>query len=329
MRFSMQLWTQRDQESDPLWPQHLDRQLKLLEEYGFWSAIALNHYLGGLQALQPSAVLGWAAARTTTLRLGTGIVILPLLNPVYVAETWASLDVLSSGRVFLGVGLGYREEEFHSFGVNRSDRVGRLVESIEAIRALWTGEKVDYHGKHFDLDGVRLGNLPVQQSLPIWIGAAVEPSILRAAEMGDGWLIPPDCKPRRLASMLDLHHARRQELGLNPGEYPLERQLFLTEDPEREFETMVPYIAHEWSRYADRGLEWFKRRFDDLIEKAFLVCTPEECVERLRMYESMGIEHVVFRTHWGGMPLERAAETVRLFGEKVMPQFADRAPAGV
>src|ERR1700684_2916533 len=122
MKFSMQFWSQRSQELDPEWQGQLATQVELLERYGFDSVIALNHYLGGLQALQPSALLGWAAGRTTDLRLGTGILILPLLNPVYVAESWASLDVLSQGRAFLGVGLGYRQEEFDSFGVLRSDR---------------------------------------------------------------------------------------------------------------------------------------------------------------------------------------------------------------
>jgi probable F420-dependent oxidoreductase len=315
----MQLWTQRDQVRDPEWTKYLGLQLDLLEQYGFYSAIGLNHYLGGLQALQPSAMLGWAAARTSSLRLGTGILILPLLNPVYVAEAWASLDVLSGGRVFLGVGLGYREEEFASFGVDRRDRVARMVESIAAIRLLWTGEEVNYQGKHFHLNGVRLGTVPVQASLPIWIGAARDVSIRRAAALGDGWLIPPDCKPKRLAAMLSLYRECRADNGLAGGTHPLERQLFLTADPERDRREMLPYIRAEWAHYADHGLEWFESRFNDLVDKAFLFCTPAECAARILSYAEMGIDHLVFRTHWGGMPLDRAVQTVRMFGDEVRP----------
>lgn len=320
MRFSMQLWTQRVQERDPLWTDYLAEQMRLMEAYGFDSAIALNHYMGGLQALQPSAVLGWAAAQATTLRLGTGIVILPLLHPVNVAETWASLDVLSRGRIFLGAGLGYRENEFESFGIPLRHRPGRFEESIEVIRRLWTGEVVSFEGRHFHLREQRIGTLPVQARLPIWVGAAHEVSVARAARIGDGWLIPPDCKPKRLLSLLDLYIRTRDEFG-HPdlGEFPLERQLILDEDPERAMAEAVPYMRAEWAEYAERGFEWFQRRFDDLIEKAFLIGTPESVAERLKEYQAMGIDHVVFRCHWGAMPLERAVETLNLFGRRVLP----------
>jgi len=323
MKFSMFMFTQRMQKRDATyWVHHLREEVRLMEHYGLDSAIALHHYMDPQMSLQPDAMLSWIAGQTSKIRLGTGILLLPLLHPVHVAEEWATLDVLSEGRVFLGAGMAYRDKEFAAFGLDRSKRVGRFRESLEIIRRLWAGETVNFQGKHFQLDGVRLGVVPVQEKLNVWIGAGVEAAVRRSAHLGDAWMIPPDCKPRRAQGLLEVYRSERKAAGLPlDGEYPIGRDLILDEDPERAKAELLPYMREERKLYAQLGFEWFDRMFDDLTEKAFFVCTPEECVRRIREFEAMGINHMVMRANWGNMPLERSLKTLELLGTKVMPHF--------
>src|ERR1700742_2774459 len=123
------------------------------EEQGFDHLVVGQHFLGApyryLHAVPMIARLG---AETSTIRIATGILLLSLLQPVEVAEELATLDVMTDGRLTCGFGLGYRDTEFEAFGIKRAERVGRQVEALEIIEALWTGEKVTHHGRYFHLD---------------------------------------------------------------------------------------------------------------------------------------------------------------------------------
>ena len=118
---------------------------------------------------QPFQVLARLAPETGDMRLLTGIVLLPLHNPVQIAEDAATLDHICRGRFTLGVGIGYRETELEAVGATRRDRAPRLTESIELMKRLWSGEEVDHEGRYWTLHGARMGFFPVQQPHPpIW-----------------------------------------------------------------------------------------------------------------------------------------------------------------
>ena len=124
--------------------------------------------------------------------MGTNLILLPLHNPVEVAEIGAFLDVITGGRFLLGVGLGYRPEEFAIFGVPMAERVSRLVEGVEIIRRLWTEDGVTHHGRHWRLDGVTIRPRSLQRPRPpILVGAQVPAGIARAARIADGWTAVP------------------------------------------------------------------------------------------------------------------------------------------
>jgi probable F420-dependent oxidoreductase len=129
-----------------------------------------------------------AAALTTRIRLGTGILVLPHHNPILVAKTLASLDVLSGGRVIAGFAAGYAEPEFRALGV-RFDRRGAIADEwLRAIRALWTEEIPRFEGRHARFDGIRFEPKPLQRPHPpIVIGGTAAPALARAAREGDGW----------------------------------------------------------------------------------------------------------------------------------------------
>lgn len=136
----------------------------------------------------PVVALAYVAARTGTLRLGTGVIVLPLRNPLILAKELASLDVLSGGRLLIGVGVGYVEQEFRALGVPFDDRGDRTDEYLGAMRAIWTQERPAFDGRLFTFDGVQAHPRPAQRPHPpIVIGGWSEPALRRAARTGNGW----------------------------------------------------------------------------------------------------------------------------------------------
>lgn len=138
-------------------------------------------------ALDSLLALTWAAAATTTIRLATGIIILPQRNPVVLAKQLASLDVLSGGRLTFGVGVGYLEPEFRAIGANFAER-GRVTDDyLDAMEHLWYDEHPEHHGHFADFAGVDAHPRPVQQPIPVVVGGHAPPAFRRAVARGHGW----------------------------------------------------------------------------------------------------------------------------------------------
>ncbi|MEK6323154.1 MAG: LLM class F420-dependent oxidoreductase [Acidobacteriota bacterium] len=138
--------------------------------------------------LDPAVALSHVAAHTERLRLGTGVIILPLRNPVVLAKELASVDVVSKGRLIFGLGAGYLEPEFRALGAPFEDRGAVTDEAIEAIKALWTMEKPAYKGRFFSFEGIDSQPRPVQKPHPpIVVGGMSRNAARRAARYGNGW----------------------------------------------------------------------------------------------------------------------------------------------
>src|SRR5437764_6812454 len=151
-------------------------QVRLAGEVGFRTITIAQHYLASpLQMLQPIPLLGRLAGEAGDMRLATCILLLGLLHPVDVAEQIATLDVISGGRVRLGVGLGYRDEEFDAFAVERDQRVRRFTDNLDVVRRLLAGESVSASTPRYTLREAKLALLPVQSSLPVWIRGNRDP----------------------------------------------------------------------------------------------------------------------------------------------------------
>ncbi len=138
-------------------------------------------------ALDPLLALTWAAASTSTVRLATGIVIVPQRNPVVLAKQVASLDVLSGGRVTLGIGVGYLEPEFRAIGANYDERGAVTDEYLAAMTSLWYDEHPEFHGRFADFAGVDAHPRPVQQPIPIVVGGHSAPAYRRSVAGAQGW----------------------------------------------------------------------------------------------------------------------------------------------
>ncbi len=154
---------------------------------------------GGHDALDPFVAMGFAAARTTTLRLIPNIVVLPYRNPFVVAKAGATLDLLSGGRFTLAVGAGYLKREFAALGVEFDERNELFDEALAVIRAIWTTDDVTVEGRHFSARGVTAHPLPATRPHPpIWIGGNTGRARRRVVEHGDGWC--PFAAPAQLAN---------------------------------------------------------------------------------------------------------------------------------
>lgn len=152
----------------------------------------------------PLIWLTWVAAATTTLRLGTGVIILPQRNPVVLAKELATLDSLSGGRVEFGVGVGWLREEFDALGVEFAGRGRRADEMIEAMRVLWRDDAASYQGEHVSFADVALNPKPVARSMPVVVGGHSRAAARRAARLGDGFYPGPGSLAGLEQAMADL-----------------------------------------------------------------------------------------------------------------------------
>jgi alkanesulfonate monooxygenase SsuD/methylene tetrahydromethanopterin reductase-like flavin-dependent oxidoreductase (luciferase family) len=190
MKFGLLLNTQAPLEDDVghLFERLLD-QVAAARDAGFDLVLAPQHYLADYAQLQPIPLLSRIAAEAGSMRVGTGILILPLHHPVELAEHLSTLEVLSSG-VVAGVGAGYRDVEFDTFGIPKAERGGRIREGVELMNRLWTEEDVTYDGEFFSTDGVTINPRPAEKP-PVWVGANSRTAVERAARVGDAWYINP------------------------------------------------------------------------------------------------------------------------------------------
>ncbi|HKJ38907.1 MAG TPA: LLM class F420-dependent oxidoreductase [Anaerolineales bacterium] len=171
---------------------------------------------------EPFVLYSYIAAITQKIGLVTGVIILPQRQTALVAKQAATLDVLSNGRVRLGIGTGWNKVEYDALGENFHDRGKRSEEQIAVLRALWTQELVVFKGKYHDIPDAGLKPLPVQRPIPIWLGGSAPEVLKRIAKLGDGWMpnyrTAEECKPH--LDTLDKHLAAagrtRAQLGIEP-----------------------------------------------------------------------------------------------------------------
>src|SRR5712691_7439882 len=160
---------------------------------GMHSAWIGEHHFNSLGVLScPDLVLAYIAARTRHIRLAPAVTVLPLHHPIRVAEQWASLDLLSNGRVDFAAGRGYDSREYAPFNVSFADNQGIFDEGLEVVRRLWSAdERISHHGQHYSFDDVRITPKPVQKPIPTYVGSFSKPSIELAARLDCGLIVAP------------------------------------------------------------------------------------------------------------------------------------------
>lgn len=292
------------------------------------SVFAIHHYVANLQTPQVLSMTASLLGCSGNMSVGTAILLLPFIHPVHVAEEFATLDHLSNGRMILGVGAGYRTEEFDAFSLNKKERGSRLAESIEVIRKLWTGEPVHFKGKYFNLEGQSISVKPVQDGgPPIWVGAGAFPAIERAARIGDAWLAPGNPPTEGwMETALSHYNGALEESGRSGivTDRPVIVELFCAATDEEARETALPYVKDEYFTYSDYSqLSWQKSKFDYLWETQFIIGSPETVAQKVVALAAYGFNHVIFRPFWIGMPMDVSRESVRLVAQEVRPRVEE------
>jgi alkanesulfonate monooxygenase SsuD/methylene tetrahydromethanopterin reductase-like flavin-dependent oxidoreductase (luciferase family) len=304
-------------------------QVRTARDNGLHSVWVSQHYLASpFQMLQQVPLLGRMAAEAGTMHVGTNIFLLPIHNPVYVAEQVATLDVLTGGRFIFGCGLGYRPEEFDAFGVEMKSRVSRFLEVLHVARRLWTEEEVTHEGRHFRLHRAALTLKPVQRPHPpVWIAASGDPAVERAAQHGDAWLINPHASLPTLERQMALYRRTLDAAGRKfPADAPLLKEFRISATRRAALDESKPYLQPKYQAYADWGLdkpmpkeESLSVPFDDLARDRFIVGTAEECRADIdRHARVLGVNHFIFRVQWPGMPQEDAITQIERLGREVV-----------
>ena len=262
---------------------------------------------------------------------GLGLLLVNLHNPVYIAETVATLDIIANGNFIFGVGIGYRETEFDAFRVPKGTRVKRFEEYLELVHRLWTEDSVSHDSETCKLDNVRMNIRPVQTpSPPIWVGANNDKAVVRAARVGDSWFVSPHSTIATHLRQLDLYRAELDACGKPfPAELPIIKELYCAKDRATALEKAGPYLFGKYQNYASWGQdgvmpddESFDKDFDELIKDRFIIGSPEECYEQLKPYwEQLGVNHLIFRTHWAGMPVADATASINLISKELLPEL--------
>ena len=241
--------------------QGIRRFVQRAEELGFESVLAGDHVLlptGGTNQypytadgsfsrpadepfLETMTMLGYMAACTDTIKLGSTVIILPYRNPLVQAKMFASLDVLTGGRMICGVGVGWLEKEFDTLGVPYAERGPMSDEFLEIFKTLWTQAHPEFHGNYYDIEGIQFYPKPVQQPhIPIWVGGHSRPALRRVARYGDCWHTTRQT-PDFVAQNLPYLREQAERAGRDPASISvsLKRSLHFTDLDAAEEEASV------------------------------------------------------------------------------------------
>ncbi len=219
------------------------------EELGYHHLLAYDHVVGANPASRPGwrppytykdtfhepfVLFGYLAGLTKRIELVTGVIILPQRQTVLVAKQAAALDVLSGGRLRLGIGIGWNPVEYEALGENFKNRGRRSEEQVEVMRKLWTQELVTFEGEWHKITDAGLNPLPIQRPIPIWFGGGHDQTLRRVARLGDGWfpLLGPDDKCR---AMIEKIRAYTREAGRDPSSIGIEGRLAIGQRSEEEW----------------------------------------------------------------------------------------------
>jgi probable F420-dependent oxidoreductase len=312
-------------------------EVALAESLGFDSVfISEHHFVANDFFPSPLIALSFLAAKTSRVRFGPGVLLLPLYDPIHVAEDCAVLDIISGGRLILGVGQGYRPEEFTAFGANLRQRPALLREGVNLIRSLWTQPEVTFEGKHFRAKNLALRPQPMQKpGPPIWLAAKKRKAVELAAQVGDGWFADPITPFAIIRENRPYWERALQAHGKDPAaqSFAYYREFVVFQDDATAWRIGKEPLMEGWRNY----LRWGHLVNDDgvplppenqealesLVRTRFTLGGPERCLDEARMLgASLKLTDLIAKIKFPGLPHESVMESIRLFGERILPEIA-------
>jgi alkanesulfonate monooxygenase SsuD/methylene tetrahydromethanopterin reductase-like flavin-dependent oxidoreductase (luciferase family) len=315
-------------------------QVRLVRALGFDSIWAGEHHITpGFHFFPQLPMLHRLAAEAEGLWIGTNVTLLPLHNPIELAETGAFLDVITGGKFLLGVGLGYRPEEYQMYGVPMPARVSRFTEAVEIIRRLWSEERVTHSGRHWQFTDATIAPRPLQKPCPpIIVGAQVDAAIARAATIGDGWLSVPTTTLDQLDAQMSAFTSARVAAKLPPAEHFCRMlEVGCADDDETAIRRSAPFLMEKYKSYFSWGLEGLtldpnataEQQFRALASRRFAVGATASVVDMLVAQHRSGINHLTMRVSWPGMGQDEILASIELLGREVLPAVRRRTAAAV
>ena len=306
-------------------------EARLAEAVGFDSCFFGEHHQDKDGFLpSPLIVAAAVAAQTTTLRLGTSVILLPLHHPVRLAEDVITLDIVSRGRFILGVGLGYQPVDFRTFDIPIGQRVSRFEESVEIIRQCWRGERFDFSGEHFELEDITIRPRPYSEPPPpLWIGASRIPGARRAGRIADGFVAGPSTDLESTVALTDAYRRAAEAAG-RPPVICLMRDAWVAPTSAEAEQVYGPEVMDAYKYYWRNGLNEFRRyaheseiNLANLGPDRLIIGEPQQVVDEFhRWQEATGADYFLLRlrhAHSGGPPHARIMDAIRLFGAEVIP----------
>ena len=274
------------------------------QDSGFTYIVIGQHFLyGDLRWLQPVPLLARLAAEVNSdVRLATQIMIAPLYHPVMLAEELATLDVVTEGRLVAGLGLGYRAEEF------------------------------GYHGKYFTLENVRPHLKPVQEHLPIWVGAHSLPGAIRAGKYGDGYACPPETPVPEIRERFSVVAEGFAERGKPFTAQPLRRNIMVADTKDEALLEFARVAQGRYLTYLEKGLDVManadlKNEFAKAVEDHAVVGTPDQVTEQLvKLVTDLPVDPLLVRPQWPTMNVDETVAAIRRIGREIVPTITAITP---
>jgi probable F420-dependent oxidoreductase len=250
-------------------PVRVQRFLRRAEGLPFVAAWCIEQVIGTAPVLESVTTLACAAAMTKRVRLGIAVLLIAQRNPIDTAKSLSSLDVLSNGRLIVGVGLGASSRFYPAYGLSPEGRVTRFRENLEIIKRLWTEDRVTFHGRFSQLDNIPMQPKPVQKPHPpIWFGGHVEAALRRAAELGDGYI---GAGSTPMATFLE-------DIKQLPPQFPRAKRLYLA------LGDNLPRLR-----------EWFGAFYHkpEMADQVAVWGSPRQIADEIRRLQDAGVNHLL------------------------------------
>jgi alkanesulfonate monooxygenase SsuD/methylene tetrahydromethanopterin reductase-like flavin-dependent oxidoreductase (luciferase family) len=314
------------------------------EEVGLRSAWIGEHHFSTLGVLScPDLVLANVAARTRRIRLAPAVTVLPLHHPIRVAEQWATLDLLSGGRVDFAAGRGYDRREYLPFDVSFEDNQQIFEEGMEVVRRLWSADAaISHHGTHYCFDGVAITPKPVQRPIPAYVASFSQPSIELAGRLGCGLIVAPFAAAMSyggLRQVAELYHETCARHRRAPGRLMCSYFIHFADTKAEEEAARARQIRYYKEcviaafpgdpRTAPPSYRYFVGMVErlrnvqpqDLTENSVLLGSPAQITETLKKVEAAGFDEVILYFNVGLKPHPQVKDEMARFMTEVAPAF--------
>lgn len=325
-------------------------QIEYAEELGFDAVWLAEHHSTAYGSIpSPQVALAAIAQRTKTMKIGSLISVLPLGNPIRIAEDYAMVDILSNGRLQFGVGRGYQPGEFKMLGVDMEDTRGRFKEELEIIKGLWTNETFSYDGKYYQLDNVGIKPRPVQSPPPIYVASISPETFDLVADMGLNLAATPTLSTLDELK-LQLRDARKTliEKGMKPEDinFPINLQVHVSDNAEVAYERTGKYFdwyfdyvpmlvpggkgektAKSYESYGEVVKNMSNITFEQVRQAGTIhVDGAQSLIEEIEdMQEKFDLKHLSTWHRVGGMSDKLVRESMERMAKEVIPYFKEKA----